>query len=305
MNDGVVAPRPLPVYLIHFDQPVWCASAVTSIRGSRDTIVDLTVIDNGPQDPERLRDQLPRRTRVLSMGRNLGYTGGANAALRDWMARYPDGELCVIASHDLHVEAGTLRRLVEVAEEHPGAGVIAPALLTPIPAAGGFWERGKAMQRPPSGTTDLVSCDWASGTCLLLRRACVERVGPFDERLGSYCEDVDYGLRANDAGWGVLVAPAIRVSGLGSSSSRSYGLRAANTVLLNAKRDGLRAALRSFWKQAVPTGRGLLASQLPWRDAERRDQARLMARERVASLVGLLRTGQLCAVLRSPDVGPW
>jgi GT2 family glycosyltransferase len=297
--------RPLPVYLIHFDRPAWCASAVASIRQSRGLVIDLTVINNGPQPHKQLVDQIPRGTRVLSVGENRGYTGGANVALRDWMARFPDGELCAIASHDLHVEFETFERLVELAEEHPEAGVVAPALVAPNPAAGGFWDGRVATQRPPNGTTALVRCDWASGTCLLLRRACVEQVGPFDERLGSYCEDVDYGLRAGDAGWAVLVAPAVRASGLGTSSSGSWGMRAANTILLNAKRHGRGTALESFCACAVSAARGILSGALPWRDRDRREHSRLVAGERAAALVELVRSGRLTEVLRSPEVGSW
>ena len=35
----------LPVYLIHFDRPDWCASSAASIAESIGIVVDLTVVD--------------------------------------------------------------------------------------------------------------------------------------------------------------------------------------------------------------------------------------------------------------------
>jgi N-acetylglucosaminyl-diphospho-decaprenol L-rhamnosyltransferase len=58
----------------------------------------------------------------------------------------------------------------------------------------------------------------ASGTCLILRRTCIEQVGLFDEQFGSYVEDVDLGLRAREAGWSVRKIPEARASGVGSVS---------------------------------------------------------------------------------------
>ena len=104
--------RTLPVYLIHFDRPDWCASSATTIAGSTGIDVDLTVVDNGSRAGAHRLEQLIPGNRVLTMGENRGYTGAANAALHDWCVRYPAGDYCVIGSHDLHVEPDTFARLV-------------------------------------------------------------------------------------------------------------------------------------------------------------------------------------------------
>jgi N-acetylglucosaminyl-diphospho-decaprenol L-rhamnosyltransferase len=288
----------LPVYLIHYDQPVWCGSASASLLASTGVEVEITVVDNGQQGGPRLRDCVPDEVRIIRLDGNRGYTGGANAALADWRDRHPSSQLCVIGSHDLHVEPETLARLVSTAEHRVDCGIIAPALVEPEPAAGGFWTGRLPRQFPPDGTSETVECDWASGTCLLLRRACVDAVGPFDERLGSYVEDVDYGLRAGDEGWNVLVTTRARASGRGSGSSDSWGLRAANTVLLNAKRNGARAGIESFAHFALRALRGHIGSVLPWRDQEQREFSGSVARGRTRALVRLSLDGRLVAMLR-------
>ena len=245
----------LPVYLIHYDRPRWSASAAATIAASIGIEVDLTVVDNGERGDKTLVQRLLPGTRVLPMSANRGYTGAANVALRDWAARFPSGNYCVLGSHDLHVEPDTLARLVQLAEDRPDAGIVAPALVAPEPAAGGTWKRRAPRQRPPRNQVELVEAQWASGTCLLLRRACVDMIGPFDERLGSYLEDVDYGLRASDQGWRVLVLTSAHARGLGSvSNTEMWGLRAANTVLMNAKQRRRTSSDRQLY--GVGSGRG-------------------------------------------------
>jgi N-acetylglucosaminyl-diphospho-decaprenol L-rhamnosyltransferase len=290
----VLSPAPLPVYLIHWDAPEWCASAAASLLGSEGVDVELTVVDNGGSEGTALTDHLPPACRVLPTGANLGYTGGANVALSDWKARYPDAELCLIGSHDLHVLPGTLAALVKAAESHPRAGIVAPALVEPRKVAGGEW-RGRRARLVPlqEGDEELVTRDWASGTCLLLRRACVESVGLFDESLGSYVEDVDYGLRAGDQGWDVLVVTTAHARGLGAASPRSLEYITANTVLLNAKRQGRLGAVASVGRFAWMCATSFAASLLPWRARERRAESRLHATHRSAALGRLLRSGRL------------
>src|SRR5205085_10576279 len=45
-----------------------------------------------------------------------------------------------------------------------------------------------------------VTLDWVCGAVLAMPRATFLRLGGFDERYYLYCEDMDYGLAAQDAG---------------------------------------------------------------------------------------------------------
>lgn len=297
----MIDPAVLPVYLIHWDAPEWCASAAASVMGSAGVTIDLSVVDNGQTGGPSLADCLPQGVRVLAMPGNRGYTGGANAALADWRERFPEGEFCVLGSHDLHVAVDTLAHLVSVARANPDCGISAPALESPSATSGGIWRGLWSMQVALDGAPEIVDRDWASGTCLLLRRSCTDAVGSFDERLGSYMEDVDYGLRAHDHGWRVLVATTARAHGLGSSIGETLEHRTANTVIINAKRNGLRGACASIVHLSVWIARGCVASIAPWRTTERRSVSWRYARNRSVSLFHLAVSGRLVRVLRDRD----
>lgn len=292
----------LPVYLIHFDAPEWCASAVGSLLQSQGIDLAVTVIDNGPAGTD-LAGHLNRfpEVAVVATGVNLGYTGGANRALRDWLVG-SDAPFCVLASHDLHVEPTTLAALVAVAEQRPRCGVLGPVITAPHPAAGGRWTGVRGFQVSPRlDDGPVVERDWVSGACMLVRRELVQQIGFLDERLGSYIEDIDYCLRARDAGWDVCVSTTAFVSGLGSASHRSISYITTNTVLLNAKRDGVRGLARGLAFFGWWAARGLVLSVAPWRSAAQRRETRRYAFARVSGLARLLRGRRLVRIFRRDE----
>jgi len=59
------------------------------------------------------------------------------------------------------------------------------------------------------------------GSCLLVRRAALEKVGLLDERFFLYFEEVDLCLRLHQAGWSVMFVPDATVTHTGGASSRT------------------------------------------------------------------------------------
>jgi N-acetylglucosaminyl-diphospho-decaprenol L-rhamnosyltransferase len=216
---------PLPVYVVHWNAPVWVKSTVDSLLASSIAIA-VTVVDNGPYDTPLVLD---RRVRIVRSGGNRGYAGGANLGINEWIAG--DDELCVVACHDVTLDRDGLERLVAAAKRFPGYGVLAPRPEQNVASA-------PALRR--SG--DITDVKWASGTCLLLRRACIADIGSFDETFGSYGEDIDLCFRARAAGWnvGVVDTPA---RGHGSVDPGFRKQMYVNQIRLRHKHAGfLRAA---------------------------------------------------------------
>jgi hypothetical protein len=193
----------------------------------------------------------------VTPGTNLGFAGGANTGLRDWLQR-SGGSCCLIGSHDLHVEPDTLRRLVEASDANPGYGVLAPRFSS-VGAVGAVLSPTDPARVGGPSIDGVVEHRWVAGACMLLRRDAIEAVGLFDERFGSYLEDVDLCLRMRDGGWAVGQVPQAVARGLGKSNSAARRLTYANRVLLQRKRGGRRAAMKSLGGLAVRGGRGRLA----------------------------------------------
>jgi GT2 family glycosyltransferase len=220
-------PNGLPVYVVHWNARDWVKSTTESFLAS--TIeTRVTVIDNGPDDTPLAVDA---RVRIIRSGANLGYAGGANLGIADWLAG--DADFCIVACHDVQLEPDSLERLVALAGELRDYGVLAPAP--------GENVAGGPVLATTSRVTDVA---WASGTCLLLRRTCIEVIGPFDAEFGSYGEDIDLCYRAREAGWKVGYARGVTVRGAGSVNRGFRTQMYVNQVRLRAKHAGSRKAAR-------------------------------------------------------------
>ena len=141
----------LPVYVVHWNAPDWARSTTGSILDS--TIATrVTVVDNGPYDRPLVLDE---RVRVVRSGGNLGYAGGANLGIADWLAG--DADLCVIVCHDVTLEPDALERLTAAAAEHREYGVLAPDPFENI-VSGPVLARGPAARRSRGRAARAFSC---------------------------------------------------------------------------------------------------------------------------------------------------
>jgi GT2 family glycosyltransferase len=83
--------------------------------------------------------------------------------------------------------------------------------------------------------------DWATGAAMLITRACLDAVGPWDESFFLYSEETDYADRVRRAGFRVRYEPAAAVTHRGGESSTSPRLRsmlALNRVRYFRRRHG-------------------------------------------------------------------
>ena len=213
----------VPVYVVHWNAPDWCESTVRSLLESRGVRLDLMVIDNASEHlPE-----LPPSVKLERLSSNRGFAGAANIALDLFRVRTDRSEICVIACHDLRVAPDALRYVVEAFHANPEYGILG------------------ANGRPGPHGDGIADHDWVSGTCLALRRGCIEAVGSFDERYGSYVEDIDLCYRASALGWKVGIVERAAASELGSANQkRAIIMTHGNHALLDAKMGRYGAAAR-------------------------------------------------------------
>ena len=264
--------RPLPIYVVHYEAAEWCQDTVTSLSNS--TIpTRITVVDNGGLESIR-------GASLLSTGSNLGFTGAANLAIECWLETGED--LVVITSHDLRVEPDCLEEMVSCARDNATTGILGPDLGLNLPgddlatygdAISASPHSGSQLERRPM----LTACErrsWVSGSCLMIRRECIELIGGFDERFGSYSEDVDIGIRANKRGWDVVCVAGARGSTKGSAHASATEAIWTNWILSDAKHLGLRQA---FHRSRYNIGNARLALKTMLRHpATRSDQWKIL-----------------------------
>lgn len=186
--------------------PVWNELEVTklcieSIRRNTDIPYRLIIIDNGSDEEtkkylESLKEDKSMNILLIRNGENLGFVKAVNQGLKVSDAKY----VCIL-NNDTIVTKGWLSKMVEFSENHPDIGAINPVI------------KGKKGQDPPEnieeyckrfegGMGEYMEVDLCRGTCMLIKRGVIERVGFLDETYGlGYYEDNDYSRRIQLSGF--------------------------------------------------------------------------------------------------------
>jgi GT2 family glycosyltransferase len=193
---------------------------------------DVVFVDNGSTDGslDLVRRRFPGVT-VIANRTNLGFGEASNQGARAALERGADGVFFV--NNDVVLPAGTLEQLVVALQGSRELGIVGPRVLyksdpARIWCAGGMltWRQNlstllghKELDGPRWRESRAV--DYVAGCALLARRAVFERVGFFDAQFFAYMEDVDFCLRAKEAGFGVVLVGDARA--LHSTSSATGG----------------------------------------------------------------------------------
>lgn len=232
------------VVIVHRNQPERLAATVDRFR-RQGVDVDVVVVDNA-SEPRHRAAIASLDCHIIDAGSNTGFGPGLNIGVRHWMRRTKD-RWVVMAPHDALLEEGGIRRLVEIAEAQPNAGVICADVgdqATPrVDHVLG------ALPGPAHVLAGWEDADYPHGTLIMMRRECIEDIGIFDERFFAYNDEADLGLRAKAARWGVGLARGVTVENPSTSTAPSVidHLRLRNTILLIAKHFGLqKAVMRSL-----------------------------------------------------------
>jgi GT2 family glycosyltransferase len=193
--------------------------------------LDVVVVDNGSTDGsvDDLEHRFPG-VRLVQTGANLGFAGGVNAGLEDL------GDVWAVAlvNSDAFVEPDWLAPLGAALRADDRIGAASPKILFAEPAADGrprinnvgnelgpTWElHDRGYDEVDTGQYEREEDVWGwCGAAVLLRRAYLDDVGHFDERLFMYAEDADLSWRGAKRGWRYRYVPSSVVHHLHRASS--------------------------------------------------------------------------------------
>ena len=214
----------LSVVVVNYHQWPDTAGLIRQLRSSpslQNGAAEVVVVDNHAA-PHPIAARL-RRTPGVSMRRwrrNHGFARAVNEGCR--LSR---GDWVLLLNPDVTLDPGFADAVLAVTErraaEDPRLGVVGFRLRnpdgSPQPSTGPFptlagtllrlvlpRSRRKYDAGPPNVRR---AVDWATGCCLLLRRACWQQLGGLDPDYFLYYEDVDLCRRARAAGWAVMYEP--------------------------------------------------------------------------------------------------
>jgi GT2 family glycosyltransferase len=217
----------LSVCIVNWNTRQDLEQAITSVLHSDPELkLEVVVLDNASSDgsPEMIREQFPS-VKLLRSAENLGFAKGYNRA-----ADEAEGRHILMLNPDTVVRPRALGALVGLLDSRQDAGAAAPRLLNsdgtiqyscrrlPGPMAAILRNTLIGRLAPNNRFTrdylmadwdhkTIRQVDWVSGAAICIRRETWSEVGGFDEGYFMYAEDIDWCLRAQQAGWRIYYVP--------------------------------------------------------------------------------------------------
>ena len=222
----------------------WLPGLLDSLDAQTRPPDEVIVVDNGSTDGS-LELLAERDVRAIALGTNTGFAAAANRGIAATTC-----EAVALVNTDVVLDARWLEQAVARLEGDPGLAAVATKMVLlddpgTLDDAGDELRRDGVAHQRGHGRRDDGRWDEpgdafsACAGAAVYRRAAVEEAGGFDERLFSYLEDVDLGLRLRLAGWRCGYEPALALHGRHGSSGqleRSVDAWVArNTLLLVLK----------------------------------------------------------------------
>jgi len=216
------------------------------VDGASDISLELYVVDNASRDgsADMVRQEFPA-FQLIQNDCNLGVAAATNQGLRSSRGRY-----ILSMNSDVLVPPGSLARLVRFMDAHPDAGGATPRLVLQTKEP-----HPRFIGNQPSFAAELLFAlclfhkkfaDWSNrlvfegwddyattrqvpcvhwGTCFVVRREVLQKVGMQDTRYFVYCEDLDWSIRIGKSGWNLYYIADIEVTHLLNQSTKSGGNR--------------------------------------------------------------------------------
>jgi len=197
----------------------------------------ILLVDNGSEnnDGATLKSEF-ENLEILRLSTNHGFAGGCNQGIKHQLAKTADKQeesYIWLLNNDATVRPENLKRLTFVLSANTKAGAAAALVLEGKDgekrAATGVgkidFAKAKTYLKPvpenaASVTNSVLSCDWVTGSNLLLKESVLREIGLFDERYFLYFEDVDLCLRIRKAGYECLLVADTMIEHEGSASTQ-------------------------------------------------------------------------------------
>lgn len=196
------------------------AECLDSIRDYGGSVVrEIVVVDNASSDDSNLLATTYPRVRVIQADKNLGFAKACN-----WGARGASGTYYLFLNPDTKLFRGSVEAALRFMESRDAneIGICGIRLVdcegkthrhcARFPTWRTYLGRALGLNRvlpewfPPHFMTDFDhetsrEVDQVIGAFFLVRSAVMEAIGGFDERFFVYMEELDFSLRARQAGW--------------------------------------------------------------------------------------------------------
>ncbi len=221
-------PNLVSVVIPNWNGKRFLAGCLDSLLKQKYEHVEVIIVDNGSKDGsvEFLQENYPQ-VRLLTFENNTGFSPAVNRGIRE-----SKGEFVALLNNDTVVDPMWLSELVRIMHEHPEIGSAGCKMLAYddhklLDGAGDGYRRGGLPGRIGHRERDTGRFDLpryilgACGGAAMYRQELFEAIGYLDDDYFAYLEDVDFGLRAQNAGYKCYYVPTAIVYHLGCGTTGS------------------------------------------------------------------------------------
>ena len=232
----------LSIIIVNYRTPKMLTNCLaTLIPELKNIDAQIVVVDNCSNDDSPLNikgwlDENDTESKVLFVQSNIngGFAAGNNIGIKTLKAKY-----YLLLNSDTLVRKGFLEKLLDSTKIYPKAGLISPRLEWPDSKGQESCFRfhsviGEFLKSAQTGIidkvlnrfivalpvqTNIISTNWTSFACVLIRNEVFEQVGMLDEGYFMYYEDSEFCFRAKKSGWDIIHNPNAKVVHLRGGSS--------------------------------------------------------------------------------------
>jgi GT2 family glycosyltransferase len=212
---------------------------------------DIIIADNDSSDDslEYLEKNHPA-IRTIKLGKNHGFAGGYNLALKDIRAEY-----YILLNSDIEVTENWIGPVIEMMEKDPSVAACQPKIRSYkdpdrfeyAGAAGGFIDKYgypfcqgrlfQSLEKDEGQYDEPREVFWATGACMFVRADLFNKLGGFDEDFFAHMEEIDFCWRAKNQGYKIMYCPGSTIFHIGGgtlpkNNSRKTYLNIRNNIIM-------------------------------------------------------------------------
>lgn len=227
----------LAIIILNYNTPADTVACLRSIQKAvipNDLILETTLVDNASTDDsvDIFKKSFPEVKLVENIS-NLGFAGGNNSGIKAALSEDPTHVL--LLNPDTLVDKDFFKHLHKSAISNPHVGILTPLIYFAkgyefkdnykkdqlgkvIWSAGGLldWDNiygsNAHVDEVDTGQfKEAMDTDFATGACMLIRRAVINQIGLLNEDYFLYLEDLEYCQRAKKKGWRIVFDPSLKI----------------------------------------------------------------------------------------------
>ncbi len=236
----------LSVIIVNWNTKKLLENCLKSIfKFTEDVNFEIIVVDNGSEDdsPNLVKEKFPQ-VKLIPNKENLGFTKANNQGIK-----IAKGKYILLLNSDTYLIENSFKKLVGEANKRKNLGALGPALLNEnrsIQQSAGFFPHlpqvflwmtfiddlpGGSALKPYHVDHDSFymrgrEVDWVTAAAILVAKSVIKRVGPLDEKIFMYGEEVEWCYRIKKAGFTNFFSPTTKIVHIGRGSSQKIPTRA-------------------------------------------------------------------------------